>query len=1141
MAVEFQQVKEIFLAAVDKGDLAERDAWLRSKCADDEPLRRQIEALLRRHDEAGEFLERPATELDGFDAHAHFRRRILAPGDAVGATLGPYQLSEPLGEGGMGTVYLAEQQHPVRRQVALKVIRAGMDTAQVIARFEQERQALALMDHPHIAKVLDAGTTDSDLPYFVMELVKGVPITQYCDRERLTPRERLQLFIPVCQAVQHAHQKGIIHRDLKPSNVLVAAYDGKPVPKVIDFGVAKATSRTLAERTLHTEAGVMVGTLEYMAPEQAELANLDIDTRADIYSLGVLLYELLTGSTPFSAKELRRGGFSEMLKRIKEIEPAKPSSKLSSSGELRSVADNRRLEPAQLTKQVKGELDWIVMKCLEKERSRRYETANGLSTDLRRYLADEAVTAGPPAATYRLRKFLSRNKGPLAAAVAIVGLLVCGTVISTLLAYWATKERDRARLELGNSLVAQAAALQGTGQIGQRFESLRLLGAAARELRNHPQGRERLPDIRNHAIAAFGLSDVKVAWERSVGNVTGSHFDAELERYTMIDYAKTGQISVRRVDDDQELLTLPRPGATFWYANTDFSSDGQYVLACYWLGVGNGALLNVWHIDRMELLLSQHINPETNVWLVATFHPNGRWLVFAHPESALVVWDLVERREVRRIALNENAHSVVLDPTGKQVAVTESKAGRIRVLDLDSGFEHSAWKSENGVGLLAWSADSQLIACGGIWGRVGIWHVARAEMLALLQGHTSEIIHLQFAHKGHLLATTSWDRTTRLWDAVSGESLAAAPAAFRRFSTDDSRLAFLDGTKIGVWGDSRLLATSENSGARLWDVVTGTQRAHLEMGITHPVLFHPDGRAIVTHGLQGTHRWPVQVVSDPSEERVQIGPPELLPIVLPSKEGSSDAKWMPGHGALAVNDRTKSRILIYDLTQPNAAAVETAELKSQHDNVISISVSPDGQWLAAGAWKRPGVQVWNIPERRRLSAVLRPDNAPADLAFLAAFSPDGRWLVSATNDEGGLLHGYHFWRTGTWEYERFIPAKICWPIVAFANDGKLMAMSVSPQQILLADPATGGEYARLSTIQPIGPFPAAFSPDGSKLAAITGRRTVLIWDLGRIRQRLAEMDLDWGAPALGAQPATQRPLRVEVIGAVPEPPQAENP
>jgi serine/threonine protein kinase len=329
----------------------------------------------------------------------------------VGTAIGPYKLIQAIGEGGMGTVWMAQQTAPVKRLVALKVIKPGMDSRQVLARFEAERQAVALMDHPNIARVLDAGATAAGRPYFVMELVKGVPITRYCDDHRLTPRQRLELFVPVCQAVQHAHQKGVIHRDLKPSNVLVAQYDGRPVPKIIDFGIAKATGQQLTEHTLVTGFGAVVGTLEYMSPEQAELNQLDIDTRSDIYSLGVLLYELLTGSTPLEKKRLKEAALLEVLRVIREEEPPRPSARLSTTDELPAVAANRGMEPKRLSGMVRGELDWIVMKCLEKDRSRRYETANGLAADVQRYLADEPVLACPPSAGYRLHKFARRHKG----------------------------------------------------------------------------------------------------------------------------------------------------------------------------------------------------------------------------------------------------------------------------------------------------------------------------------------------------------------------------------------------------------------------------------------------------------------------------------------------------------------------------------------------------------------------------------------------------------------------------------------------------------------------------------------------------------------------------------------------------------
>jgi eukaryotic-like serine/threonine-protein kinase len=361
-----------------------------------------------------------------------------------GERIGPYVLLEVLGQGGMGAVWLAEQYEPVRRQVALKVIKSGMDSESVVARFEAERQALALMDHPNIAKVFDGGTTATGRPYFVMEVVQGIPITRYCDQEKLTVRQRFELMIPVCQAVQHAHQKGIIHRDLKPSNILVGLYDGRPVPKVIDFGVAKATGSLLAEQTMHTMEGSIVGTLEYMAPEQAEVTNLDIDTRVDIYSLGVVLYELVTGSPPFSRQKLQSAALEQMLRMIREVEPSKPSTKLSTADALPSLAAIRGMEPRRLTNFIRGDLDWIVMKCLEKERSRRYETANGLASDIQHYLAHEPVLAGPPSATYRFKKFVRRNRGIVAAGAAVAASLLIGVVAFAWQAKVARDQRDRA-------------------------------------------------------------------------------------------------------------------------------------------------------------------------------------------------------------------------------------------------------------------------------------------------------------------------------------------------------------------------------------------------------------------------------------------------------------------------------------------------------------------------------------------------------------------------------------------------------------------------------------------------------------------------------------------------------------------------
>jgi serine/threonine protein kinase len=836
----------LFETALKCRSAAERADYLDQACAGQPELRRRLEVLLEAHDRSGQFLEQPAAtdrptiKLD------------LAPEEQPGTMIGRYKLLQRIGEGGMGVVYMAEQTEPVVRKVALKIIKLGMDTKQVVARFEAERQALALMDHPNIAKVLDAGTTGTSVvaagilpavepglqpggkgdgsfgslgqseavvsasaspggrmppstagrmpaatlsagrPYFVMELVHGVPITEYCDKNKLTTKERLELFIPVCQAIQHAHQKGIIHRDIKPSNVMVTLHDGVPVPKVIDFGVAKATNQRLTEKTLFTHYAQMIGTPAYMSPEQAEMSGLDIDTRSDIYSLGVLLYELLTGTTPFDAKELLSKGYAEMQRIIVEQEPAKPSTRMSTlTVEQRTVvASHRNTEASTLRKVFQGDLDWIVMKCLEKDRARRYETSNGLAADLRRHLSNELITARPPTTGYLLKKLIKRNKVAFsAAAVVLAGVLVAleAFVYATI---HVTRERNAKDLALQERSVAmelattreaeakaqlfvalrnQARTSRYSRRAGQRLDSLAALAQAAR-IRNDDS-------LREDAIAALALPDLRPgpSSERWVPETQGYAFDGNYQRYVRLE--KDGTIRVHSVADDREVQRfVSSPG--MMQQQLKLSPDSAFVAK-----VETNGQFRVWRVSDGQPALRQ---PPTNC-LEMTFSRNSRQCAVGQGPR-IRRFDLETGEELSGWTAATNVHRLAFDPRDRRLAVGYQASEIVSIFNVGVGETKPA--AELRVGplrrqILAWDPTGEHLAVAGHLPQIQIWNVSAHFQIARLIGHVQDVTDLSFHPEGGLLASHSWDGTLRLWEPWSGRELLQTPTrALVRFSDD---------------------------------------------------------------------------------------------------------------------------------------------------------------------------------------------------------------------------------------------------------------------------------------------------------------------------------------------------------------------
>ncbi|MHC4557060.1 MAG: protein kinase domain-containing protein [Planctomycetota bacterium] len=762
MEFKLKDIEVIYHTALEKDVAQERSAYLDSVCGKNTALRIQVEALLKANEEVGNFLESP-----GFGVDITLDKSPITEG--LGTIVGRYKLLEKIGEGGMAVVYMAEQQQPIHRKIALKIIKLGMDTKSVIARFEAERQALAMMDHPNIAKVLDAGSTDTGRPYFVMELVRGVPITEFCDKNMLSTQERLDLFIQVCNAVQHAHQKGIIHRDIKPSNIMVALHDDSSVPKVIDFGIARATNQRLTEKTLFTRYTQMIGTPVYMSPEQAQFSDLDIDTRTDIYSLGVLLYELLTGTTPVDSEELRSKGYAEIQRIIQEEDPPKPSTKLSTMGDaLTGIAAYRQSSPDSLRKSVKGDLDWIVMKCLEKDRKRRFETTNELAADIKRHLDNEPIVARPPSAIYRFQKAWHRNKVVYTATIVVAIALLLGTGISVWQAWIANAARERAVQEERKAkegerkqrLIAYASDMR----LAQEYLKENNLGKVLETLNRYMPGPGQ-EDLRGMAW--------RYLWQASRGDEIHTFPHESMVRCISLsdDGTRLASISmdrkIRLFDVvSRRLLWEQDGGSTYqWDGSVALSPDGQL------LAVDQQGTLNVWNADNGELIFGQK-----NVVAPIGFSPDARYLAGV-TEAGLRVWNttdwtsrlLGEPLVIKIDKFNLHRRSLTFTPDSDRIIFCPNQwIQKLMVWNLtDSTMEGELTSPTRPIAI---STDGSIVAASDWDGNVCVWDLVTREVIKEFKAHQCIIKGIALSPDGKTIATGGSDQIIRLWDTKTFEN-----------------------------------------------------------------------------------------------------------------------------------------------------------------------------------------------------------------------------------------------------------------------------------------------------------------------------------------------------------------------------------